>query len=367
MNIDYMNKLYNRVIAAYNKAPRSIKLTRRSFKPAAAKQTPPVMAQILELGITDDINEVYNLIDDRKLPPHIQKQIQDTTLYSIFTPTAVQHDIEQNAYHIYEYKNNRCSLKIYAAAVEVVAEVAAETVSRISTMQTLYGNNTHYVDITIYLTDNKKIINPEDRMLGTNEINSGVSIFQSDKIPKINIFRAEEMNKLIIHEMVHCLNLDDRHITVDFSKLFNVMPQTDYKVYEAYTEFMAVVINTMITHDKDTWQTAFAVEQRFALFQIAKILIHYGFANMAEFNRPYCCDKFQQETAVFSYFFIKAALLFRAEEFLALKKQSRNSYIEFTKNPQFLEHVDAYMTYITANRQRIPTDLWNTLRMTINE
>ena len=366
-----MNKLYDRVLMAYHKSPSSITLMRKLFKPAAAKHATTVMDQILELGLTDDINHIYNLIDDNKLPSHIQKQIHDTTLYSIFTPTTVQSDIERNSYHIYEYKNTRCSLNIYAspseAADEAAAEAAAAAATRIAIMQTLYGNDKHYVDITLYLTDNKKLINPKDRMLGTNEINSGVSIFQEDKIPKINIFRTEEMNKLIIHEMVHCLNLDDRHITIDFSKLFNVIPQPDYKVYEAYTEFMAVVINTMISHDKDNWQTAFAAEQRFALFQIAKILIHYGFANIAEFNRPYCCDKFRQETSVFSYFFIKAALLFRADEFIALKKQSRNSYIEFAKNPQFLEHIDAYMTYITTNRHSIPKDIWNTLRMTINE
>jgi len=363
-----MNKLYTKVIKAYNEpSPGSIKLLRKSFKPAVDKHTEPVMVQIMKLGITDDINEVYDLIENKQLPLDIQNQIYDSTLYSNFTPVAVQIDVERNAYNIYEYDG----LKIVSAAATAVAETVAAASARIALMKTLYGRNIDTdtdtdIDMTLYLTDNKKILNPDDTMLGTNEINSGVSIFQSGTAPQINIFRKEEMNKLIIHEMVHCLDMDDRNIAIDFSKIFNIPPQNDYKVYEAYTEFMAVVINTMISHDKANWQAAFAAEQRFALFQIAKILVYYGFINIAEFNRPYCCDKFRQETEVFSYFFIKAALLFRADEFLARETQSRKIYIEFAKNPQFLAHIDAYMAYIIANRRNIPIDLWNTLRMTIN-
>lgn len=329
-----MNKLYTKVIKAYNEpSPGSIKLLRKSFKPAA-------------------------------------EPVHDSTLYSNFTPVAVQIDVERNAYNIYEYDGLKI-VSAAAAAATAAAAAAAAASARIDLMKTLYGRNIDTdidtdIDMTLYLTDNKKILNPDDTMLGTNEINSGVSIFQSGTTPQINIFRKEEINKLIIHEMVHCLDMDDRNIAIDFSKIFNIPPQNDYKVYEAYTEFMAVVINTMISHDKENWQAAFAAEQRFALFQIAKILVHYGFANISEFNRPYCCDKFRQETEVFSYFFIKAALLFRADEFLARETQSRKIYIEFAKNPQFLAHIDAYMAYIIANRRNIPIDLWNTLRMTIN-
>ena len=41
------------------------------------------------------------------------------------------------------------------------------------------------------------------------------------------------MLKLLVHELIHCLDIDNRTININFNELFNIPYESDYKLNEA--------------------------------------------------------------------------------------------------------------------------------------
>jgi len=61
--------------------------------------------------------------------------------------------------------------------------------------------------------DGNEIVNvPEWRPLSQNDVNTGVSQFGFDTTSSCIIYRKEEMLKTILHELIHCYNLDGSSI-----------------------------------------------------------------------------------------------------------------------------------------------------------
>ena len=60
-------------------------------------------------------------------------------------------------------------------------------------------------------------------IIGINSVNSGFTTFNTE--PYISIFREEESDKVLIHELIHYLELDlNSHDQMfsDFYKYFNI-------------------------------------------------------------------------------------------------------------------------------------------------
>jgi hypothetical protein len=341
--------------------------------------------------------KTYKEIDSHIVIPRPKKtpynSINDSYMISSnFIPPSVEIEMNKNS-HAYTHYNytitfgkSKCNLSIVTKK-NISKKEMRKIVVRIFLIPTMAKREEEF-SLLLYFTDYNKTFGPT-KNLGINEINSAVTIFPQDNNHNIiGIFRKEEMLKSIIHEMIHCMDIDDRHFNIDFSKIFNIPNEPDFKVFEAYTEMLAVVINTMLlsyeTDNRSNWRLfkrGIASELKFTLFQIAKILVHYGFTNIAEFNQPYNCNKFQQTTSVFSYFFIKGALLFQLEYFMdlinkygscdkknILKWDNENMhilnrlYVDFSQQPDFLKNIDDYMSYIRETK--LDTKLKMTLRMT---
>jgi hypothetical protein len=103
------------------------------------------------------------------------------------------------------------------------------------------------INAKILMTPFKKQLpfNPTNRLLGANEINSG-----SRYINNINIWRREELNKLIIHESIHQAEVDFNYDIGFNSFLVDNMaidPNNEIRLYESYTETCAVLINLMVS------------------------------------------------------------------------------------------------------------------------
>ena len=110
------------------------------------------------------------------------------------------------------------------------------------------------------------------------------------------------------------------------------------------------------------------------MFQVSKILDFFGFKDINDFVKPYSENpkmKFQQSTSVFSYFFIKTALLFNLEEFIQfvqnnlhdmnhsfsikLKDDCLNDFIDLildlAKNKEYLDSLNYFMKTIHQKRR----------------
>ena len=123
---------------------------------------------------------------------------------------------------------------------------------------------------------------------------------------KLFVFRKEELNKVLVHELIHYLALDLNDVPFpNFSDYFNVAPNNIVLLNEAYTEIMAILINTIIYSDKyDVVKDILNKELKYSMFQSAKILTLFKFDTAAHFFKQCDCDNFRQNTDIFSYFIV---------------------------------------------------------------
>ena len=254
-------------------------------------------------------------------------------------------------------------------------------------------------DVVVYPTKSKKDFKntTSEKKLGPSNVNSGVTTiyFDSTTTNKTTVFRREELGKLLIHELVHNLEFDfgfnDIDNITDLHKYFNVPRGSKILLNEAYTETVAVIINAIICCIEGgktlvSLEKFLKLELMFNLFQTAKILDFYGFSDANEINMPDdTLGRFNQETNVLSYFYLKTALLHNLSNFIDFV--DNNSYnfclsspqtlkvqVEFielilssTRQEEFIRNLNDTMDYIRKNRETIPKDLSSTLRMTCVE
>lgn len=200
----------------------------------------------------------------------------------------------------------------------------------------------------LFLIDTPKLL-PYRRLdnLDQDSINSGYTTFFNDgkNTKTIIIYRAEEMEKLVIHELIHFFYLDFKILHIDMSRVLNVSPNIEFIPNEAFTEFLTILIQSSIIPIENEFKKAFIkkpnkgsilntntfykkqidfkkmlhfsleillVEILFGYFQCAKILFQYNISQVSDFFKKY--DKknkifFYQKSCIISYFFIKIALL----------------------------------------------------------
>ena len=181
-----------------------------------------------------------------------------------------------------------------------------------------YSNYTKNIEIDYLLTDLVKEIKNMNigQIFTQNEINSGLTDFRKNKII---IWRKEEIMKVTIHELIHLLNLG---LNQNFTKLIHHY-KNKYKISsnyilidEAYTEFLAVLINNyLITKfSKKTYnyfKYLLKLEINFSIFQSKKILY------LSRKNKNDYID-LNKHTQVLSYFIIKLELFMNLDKIVNL-------------------------------------------------
>lgn len=174
------------------------------------------------------------------------------------------------------------------------------------------------IEINLYLTPFKKIA-PDNfnSILGINEINSGYSSVGCKKNTEIIIYRKEEWFKVLIHELMHNLNLDFAIVNIDESKemLYNLLNlNIKYEITETYVETWARIINIAIaakikTDIFDEYTKQFKEllykEIIFSLQQATKIL---KFVNNT--------NNYRENTNAYAYYVFTSALLYDYHSFL---------------------------------------------------
>ena len=201
------------------------------------------------------------------------------------------------------------------------------------------SNTYKNLNIEIYDTPFKKEFHCNNHKkcgnLSHNNVNSGLSYLNN-----IVIFRREEMLKLLIHELIHALDIDNKYETIQDKKkileLYNIN-NTNFLVNESYVETWAVIINIfLVLHEKKMYKTK---EEGFILFRkyIKKEIIHSfqqcsklcKFYNIDDFNKIYRRNKntikYTDGVNTFSYHIIKTINLNNINNFI--KNFCDNTYI----------------------------------------
>ena len=97
-------------------------------------------------------------------------------------------------------------------------------------------------------------------------------------------------------------------------------------------------------------------ETQFNLFQCAKILLFYGFKNVDEFFQKYDnLNRFKQNTNVFSYFFIKSALLMNFTEVLNFLERYSDNFMLKPRNIYYIKSEFAQLIIKSLKRSKCAT------------
>ena len=193
----------------------------------------------------------------------------------------------------------------------------------------VYGKNDNICRIVIWVPINSKrnytsnIINQEN-LTNTNDnfeafVASGLT-FGSE--PKITIItRYEEIEKLLIHELIHNFNLDG---SIYHNKLKNVVEKYknikhnknyhyEYSIYESYTELLAtylylLFINININQIdvlKEKLLGQIIIEIIYSYNLIANLIKLNGYKNYKDFLKS---KVFMGDICIYEYYYIKALL-----------------------------------------------------------
>jgi len=175
------------------------------------------------------------------------------------------------------------------------------------------------ISINIFNSNFKKIFDNKSakNKLRSINVNSGSSI----KGEFLNIYRNEELNKVLIHELIHFLYMDfttdhkDYHKYDEYTKNFNI--DGDINMVEVYVETLAIIIHSIYASYKlnVSFDKIINYEINFSCLQTAKILNYFDMNYNDIFRKP-AIKKIYQATSAFSYYIIKASLLVNLENTL---------------------------------------------------
>lgn len=303
-----------------------------------------------ELINIDNMNQDY--LNNRFIPIKLKENIQKD--YYKYKKIIVFTYNEYNITFLLQYSNknevNKMFNKIYILAIRSLI------------INILYCN-IQSIRYNIILSDLKKSKTQKTTILTPNEINTGSTLAMGYK--PINIWRKEELVKVGIHELIHCLRFDIKNYPTDLVKLYynNFCIEKDncnFNDYyscsnlifpnEAYTESIAQIFNCLfreieysklLKHNNynniyNNFTNNLEKELIYGLFQVKKILNLYNFKNFKQFIRgKNCVSSLKQKTNVFSYFFVRTSILLNLSDFIKMLNTKDNSNIlEHNKIPE---------------------------------
>lgn len=205
------------------------------------------------------------------------------------------------------------------------------------------------LDVYIYFTKLLKVL-PDEHMTMIEKVNVNTGYTYSC-IPEshIVIYRKEEWYKVFIHETIHNLGLDfstmNNSNTRDY--ILDIFPiNSDVKLYEAYTDAWAKILNVLVCSyqisDK-TFENYYEnatlyinLERTHCFFQAIKILNHMGLDYDDLYNKSEKTKLFKEETSIFSYYICNAMILNNYEGFIKWCKDNNDptSILQFIQTKE---------------------------------
>ena len=279
-------------------------------------------------------------------------------MYDYFVPLNVQHSFEKQIqctqHHVWSWEDMKFTLQIMIPHMNI-QECILNNLSYRITMMTKIGE--HFCKTMFfkwYPSSKKKQLGYHDDSPCTShvwnpfQVNTGATY--QNTCNQITIWRSEEACKTFLHEMIHGFGWDPenpQNIKDWIIRHFAVHPENVIVFFESYVETWATLLNIYMIFsycsidDVSIINEFIEKEQKYVMFQVAKIIYNSGFEKWEDFfidGRDTGSCFFQQNTGVFSYFIIRSAHLWDLEWFT-----TTFSKIEFKKNTisesKWLEHL----------------------------
>ena len=246
--------------------------------------------------------------------------------------------------------------------------------------------------INLYLGNDKKNILGFSNKIEPRHINSGYYYYDNNNdTANITIFRNEEWFKTLIHECVHCFNLDFQSSKINFKTLFKDLfyINSNYIVNEAFTEFWARTINcAMVSYfglfvaTKRKFEEFFIlnlnIERCFSTYQSYKLLKLFGLEYNQIINKEN--EKttkllYKESTNAFCYYVITSILMFNFDKTLKWFTNENYDSIIFNKSERqimifcyYLKELAKSQELLKMYEEIINNDIQhNTMKMSIFE
>ena len=219
---------------------------------------------------------------------------------------------------------------------------------------------TDNLNVFIYPTPfTKQLPTSPATTIGPEHINTAFTMACA-KNGQIIIFREEEWFKVFLHETFHSYGLD--FATNDHAGLKNVLREifpinSDFDIYEAYTETWARLINCAfcsfnalpVKNDQKGFllnlNFCLEMERMFALYQCIKVLGFMGlqYKDLLTKNNTFLRKLYKENTHVFAYYIMTAIFLNDSTGFMLWCKKNNTRLLKFKATPDTFISFETYI------------------------
>ena len=260
--------------------------------------------------LNNELLDLYKLIYNTK---DQRSDLHELLYNNKFVSLDIQHHAESINLMKTVYETKEFNLSIYYpnTGLEYISDID-KIIHIIIFMNNLgkLNNSTNIPDICIFSGLQRKQFSDDDddNDLCPDNINSGSSV----RGKYVKIWRNEEINKVLIHELIHFHRLDFHSYNDGYNILSDYLINT-YNIdgtdspNESYTETLAVIIHSLFVsyYHKQSIYEILRHEMIFTLFQISKILTYFNIVSTNQLGYK----TIKQTTSVFSYFIVKGSFL----------------------------------------------------------
>lgn len=169
--------------------------------------------------------------------------------------------------------------------------------------------------IFLFMVPHPKLL-PTRPPIEPKHVNSGVTVWMADGSRYVAIWRTEELHKVLIHELIHLLELDAGRDRLLNKQIDVRLGSNDYPVIvnEAITEVQAQLLHTVYAcDDEQDFVHLYLLEHLHSIYQCRKVLRMSGVTRLSQLQGN---NQFDQTTNAFSYYVLKAYLTLRFDRVL---------------------------------------------------
>jgi hypothetical protein len=218
--------------------------------------------------------------------------------------------------HKLDFENNTI---IYFSKKKINLVLIRHMFMIINILKNIFNRTNFNQKVIFFETNKKKKFPKEEKILGSNEVNTGLTLLDLNKNGNIIIFRKEEVLKVLIHELIHSNLIDEKFIFSTNNNYLNKILCANYDIVlnEAFTETFATILNIFYIHINQKYNindldVMFKNEMKYSFLITTQIFKYNKIYNLNEIlknNSNKCKNIFYQNTNVFSYYILKNILL----------------------------------------------------------
>ena len=247
----------------------------------------------------DNLNKWFGYLQKyNNFSSNIDKLVYNKLILSKFISQNLINDIIKNCKYYCIVSGNNREILLFGKNKFEIKQYILKTLKALDFFNLFYYDKTK-INLFIFLSDVKKKF-PNDNFYTPYHVNSAYSIAKTE----IAMFRKEEYEKVLFHELIHFYQLD---IFPYQSSITSKLPKFKFKINpnEAYTDFFAIILHILYVHyvTKKSLKQLIKIELGYINHQVKKIL---NLSKTKSINK--LGSNFNQSTSVFSYYILKSAM-----------------------------------------------------------